>query len=57
MTADPCPCCGHEPEDYGHAEMMAWLEEQQRRGNTVKIALFTSDAPDPPTDGLPGRLQ
>lgn len=43
MSADDtCPCCGYEPEDYGHAELMAWLEEQERQGNTVKVALFTS---------------
>ena len=52
VTADPCPCCGHEPEDYGHAEMMAWFEEQERLGNIVKVALFTSGGqPLPPPSG------
>ena len=43
-----CPCCGAEwpnPDPYGHRALLAWIEERTRAGDTVKLALFTSDPP------------
>ena len=49
MTDDEpevCPCCGAElpgQDPYGHRALLEWIEERTRAGDTVKLALFTSD--------------